>query len=394
MLRSIYERISAARGESSPPPAAAPRPPPAAGAGKSRTPGTADDGHPDVQQHQRRQLRVAEIAQRHLPACVRHPALRVRERDVSGCALQFALDLQRRRRHQQQRQCLHRGRSRPPNGSQVAFLKDNASISQTVYLDAGVYNLSFLAAQRLNCQTQQQEIEVLIDDTNVGQIAPAAPVVVNNTTVDHLLYLLPDAEFHGRGGPAQRRAPRFGSGHRRQHRLHQRRGNHAGGGRDRGRGLRDAGPGRQRLRDATLRLGLAVLAERPASARNGSDFATNWVVAQNAPAGAQVAYLQCVGSMSQTMYLDAGTYQLSFLAAQRAIYQDQLRRNRDPARRHALLNGDSPNRHSRQHPIRLLPVVDVYRGGRAAYDRVPRRGPPGRRQHGLHRPGECSRPTP
>ena len=56
-------------------------------------------------------------------------------------------------------------------------------------------------------------------------------------------------------------------------------------------------------------------------ARNGSAFVTNWIEAQNAPAGAQVAYLQDAGSMSQTVYLDAGTYQLSFLAAQRAIYQ-------------------------------------------------------------------------
>ena len=56
-------------------------------------------------------------------------------------------------------------------------------------------------------------------------------------------------------------------------------------------------------------------------ARNGSDFVTNWTEAQNAPAGAQVGYLQDTGSMSQTVYLDAGTYQLSFLAAQRAIYQ-------------------------------------------------------------------------
>ena len=41
------------------------------------------------------------------------------------------------------------GNPNAPNGTQVAFLKNNASMSQTVYLDAGVYDLSFLAAQRV-----------------------------------------------------------------------------------------------------------------------------------------------------------------------------------------------------------------------------------------------------
>ena len=60
------------------------------------------------------------------------------------------------------------GNPNAPDGTQVAFIKNNGSISQTVYLDAGVYNLSFLAAQRVNYQTQNQEIEVLIDGAEVG----------------------------------------------------------------------------------------------------------------------------------------------------------------------------------------------------------------------------------
>ena len=43
---------------------------------------------------------------------------------------------------------------------QVAFIQDNASISQTVVLDAGIYNLSMFAAQRINYQTQAEEIQV------------------------------------------------------------------------------------------------------------------------------------------------------------------------------------------------------------------------------------------
>ncbi len=56
-------------------------------------------------------------------------------------------------------------------------------------------------------------------------------------------------------------------------------------------------------------------------ARNGSPFLTDWTEAQNAPSGTQVGYIQEQGSMSETVYLDAGTYQLSYLAAQRDINQ-------------------------------------------------------------------------
>ena len=50
-----------------------------------------------------------------------------------------------------------------PSGNQVAFIQNDASISQTVNLDAGVYNLSMLAARRLNYQSQPQAIQVWID---------------------------------------------------------------------------------------------------------------------------------------------------------------------------------------------------------------------------------------
>src|SRR5262249_3497000 len=41
----------------------------------------------------------------------------------------------------------------------------------------------------------------------------------------------------------------------------------------------------------------------------------------NAPEGTQVAFLQTTGSFSQAVTLAAGTYQLTFQAAQRAISQ-------------------------------------------------------------------------
>ena len=43
----------------------------------------------------------------------------------------------------------------------------------------------------------------------------------------------------------------------------------------------------------------------------------------NAPQGAQVGFIMNNGSMSYSVYLDADTYNLSFLAAQRATYQTQ-----------------------------------------------------------------------
>ena len=56
--------------------------------------------------------------------------------------------------------------------------------------------------------------------------------------------------------------------------------------------------------------------------QNGSDFVTNWVVKpRTPPRERRWPILQGNGSMSQTVYLDAGTYEISFLAAQRAIYQ-------------------------------------------------------------------------
>ena len=132
-----------------------------------------------------------------------------------------------------------------PHGTQVAFIKDNASISQTVYLDAGVYNLSLLAAQRINYQTQPQAIEVLVDGAEVGMIIPDIPVTTNNVTytTSYAPYQTSNftvtagthtVEFLGMSPPSSR-----------QHGLHRRSGDHAGGRRDRRWRFRAASPGRQ-----------------------------------------------------------------------------------------------------------------------------------------------------
>lgn len=66
------------------------------------------------------------------------------------------------------------GNSDAPQGTQVAFVKNTGIISQQVYLNTGVYDLSFLAAQRANVQATYQEIEVLLDGTVVGTITPSS----------------------------------------------------------------------------------------------------------------------------------------------------------------------------------------------------------------------------
>jgi hypothetical protein len=207
-----------------------------------------------------------------------------------------------------------------PNGAQVAFIQDSASISQTVTLDAGVYNVSLFAAQRVNYQNQSQNIEVLIDGALVGIISPNSPTTTNNVTylTAYTTYETPNftvtagthvLEFLGTS-PITADSTAFidavaitpavdlitNAGFETP--------------------ALDANGFQTAPQDAGWQFsGTAGIA------RNGSDFLTNWTEAQNAPVGAQVGYIEYTGSMSQTLYLDAGTYQLSYLAAQRAIYQ-------------------------------------------------------------------------
>ncbi len=62
-----------------------------------------------------------------------------------------------------------------PNGTQVAILQGNGSMSQSVGLLAGSYNISFQAAQcATNSQNQGQQIEVLVDGLEAGLITPVS----------------------------------------------------------------------------------------------------------------------------------------------------------------------------------------------------------------------------
>ena len=192
---------------------------------------------------------------------------------------------------------------------------------------------------------------------------------------------LPNVEFHGNGGHAHRRAPRHESAERRQHGLHRRSGDHAGGRHARWTAVSSSRPWPPIPSRPIPAACPGSSRERPAW-RATAALRRNSTAAQNAPAGTQVGYLQDTGSMSQTVYLDAGTYQLSFLAAQRTTDQTNYQEIE------VLVDGTAYGTiEPAKHLVCLLPVVDVYGRGRGAHHRVARREPPGRQQHRLHRSG-------
>ena len=90
-------------------------------------------------------------------------------RFLPGRAQRYALAVLRIGRREHQWQLAHQRQSPPrPKGRQSASSSSNGSMSYSVYLDANTYNLSFLAAQRAKYQTQNQEIQVLVDSAQVG----------------------------------------------------------------------------------------------------------------------------------------------------------------------------------------------------------------------------------
>ena len=112
-----------------------------------------------TQLDQRRQFRGAGTGREHLP---------VR-------AHRFGLAVLRRGRGGQQWQRFTSSNPNAPDGTQVAFVQGNGSMSQSLYLDAGTYSLSFLAAQRGgSSQLHYQEFQVLVDGVQVGSITPAS----------------------------------------------------------------------------------------------------------------------------------------------------------------------------------------------------------------------------
>jgi hypothetical protein len=68
------------------------------------------------------------------------------------------------------------GAAPAPDGTQTAFIQSTSAISQTLSLNAGSYTLSFQAAQRACCVAPNvQPVEVMVDGIQIGSpIAPAS----------------------------------------------------------------------------------------------------------------------------------------------------------------------------------------------------------------------------
>ena len=101
-----------------------------------------------------------------------------------------------------------------PQGTQVAFLQETGSFSQTVAgWAAGTYVLTFDAAQRGNYQASRQDFQVLVDGVGGGHLH----------ALGHVVPGLHHRRVHRRRRVAHDHVPGPGQRRRRQHRLRRRR---------------------------------------------------------------------------------------------------------------------------------------------------------------------------
>lgn len=190
-----------------------------------------------------------------------------------------------------------------PNGVQVAFLQNTGRMTQSVYLDAGAYAVTFLTAQRATAQASSQQVAILVDGVQVGSVTPSSS--------KYALYQTPSfpvaaagmhtVQFVGlnpQGGDNTAFLDAIGIVH-------------AGAISDGDFEVPALAAGTYQVQPA------GTLWQYSGAAGVSSNNSSLNPRAPTAPSGTQVGFLQGTGSMSQVVYLDAGTYTLSFLAAQR-----------------------------------------------------------------------------
>ena len=141
---------------------------------------------------------------------------------------------------------------------------------QNVFLDAGTYQLAFLAAQRAINQSHYEEIEVAVDGVPEGVVNP----------VNNLFGYYQSSTFTVSTGPAYDRVPGLESPGRHQHGLYRSGG--ALGQRHERRQLRDAGLDHRRLPVAPPIPDPGSFSATTGLARNGSSFTSG---NPNAPDG-------------------------------------------------------------------------------------------------------------
>jgi len=185
-----------------------------------------------------------------------------------------------------------------PRGFQAAFVQATGSISQSVGFPAGTYDIGFSAAQRGNSQASTQTFEVLVDGHLVAAFNNLAGTTYTTlttssftiTAASHTVAFL-GTDLHGGDNavlldqivinPADFNTPIVGKG------------------------AYQYNPGGSPW---TFQ-GSAGLAGDDSAFTRGT-----------APEGVQVAFVQALGSISQSVTIPAGTYTIGFNAAQRSIF--------------------------------------------------------------------------
>ena len=213
------------------------------------------------------------------------------------------------------------GNPNAPEGSQVGFIQNQGSISQTVSnWTAGSYQISLLAAERASWGTQNQSLQVLIDGQVVSTITPTSTTYQTYTT----------AAFTATAGV---------------HKITFQ-------------GMNASGDASSLIDSVKVAVAQVAAPTAPTVANAGFEFQTSYTGSgdylayrfnptgsawtfnglagvsannstftsgnPNAPEGSQVGFIQNQGSISQTVSnWTAGSYQISLLAAERASWGTQ-----------------------------------------------------------------------
>jgi hypothetical protein len=199
------------------------------------------------------------------------------------------------------------GNPSAPDGTQVAFLQETGSMSQSVYFAPGTYSISFMAAQRSG---NSQQIKVLVDDTQV--VGDYTPTGTQYTLFQTGNFTIATAGIHtislvGLDLETGDNTALVDSVSLQQNPV------------------LDGGFETPALTSTTFQYAPGgtdwLFAGTAGVASNGSGFTSG---NPNAPNGSQVAFLQGANSsISQSITLAAGSYTLSFEAAQRGNMASQ-----------------------------------------------------------------------
>jgi hypothetical protein len=204
------------------------------------------------------------------------------------------------------------GNPNAPQGTQVAFLQGTGSVSQTVNFGAGSYTISFSAAQRQNHQSSSQSIQVTVDGSVVSTITPSSTSYASYTTSSFTVsagsHTIAFVGTNPNGGDNtafidQASISTVSSSPTVS---------------DPGFETPSVGTGSSAYKYDPTSGTPWTFSATSGVAGNGSGFTSG---NPNAPQGTQVAFLQGTGTVSQAVTFAAGSYTISFSAAQRQNFQ-------------------------------------------------------------------------